>query len=216
MTLLVPAALAGLALLAIPIAVHLFRPRKVRQTPFSSLRWLHLTQQRMARRVQWHQVLLFLLRAAFLTLLVLALARPLYSPGGAIGVDRVLVVDTSASMGRELQGRPRPIDAARDAATQLLSGRQPTDRSAVLLTGHATTVLVPWTTDVAPYRPALDRLQPGPTATDLDSALEVLRALLAQRRDAAEVEIYFLTDRTSGGWTPGAIESFVEELPDKE
>ena len=64
LNLLAPYALWGLALLSIPVAVHIFRPRKVRQTPFSSLRWLHRTQQRLSRRIKWHQVFLFLLRAA--------------------------------------------------------------------------------------------------------------------------------------------------------
>ena len=78
---LAPTALFAASLLAIPVILHLFKPRKVRQTPFSSLRWLHLSQQKLARRIKWHQVLLFLLRAAFLLLMVLALARPTYSRG---------------------------------------------------------------------------------------------------------------------------------------
>ena len=63
-TLLAPLALFASALLAIPIILHLFKPRKVRRTPFSSLRWLHLSQQKLARRIKWHQVILFLLRFA--------------------------------------------------------------------------------------------------------------------------------------------------------
>src|SRR5438552_8606061 len=98
-TLLAPSALIGLSLLAIPIIVHLFKPRKVRRTPFSSLRWLHLSQQKLARRIQWHQLLLFLLRAAFLALLALAAAKPLYSRPGAAGpIERFVVLDTSRSM----------------------------------------------------------------------------------------------------------------------
>ena len=79
---LAPFALAGAALLAIPVILHLFKPRKVRRTPFSSLRWLHLTQQKLARRIKWHQVLLFLLRFAFIALLVLAIAKPVLNPPG--------------------------------------------------------------------------------------------------------------------------------------
>ena len=56
-TFLAPYALFGSLLLAVPILVHLFRPRKVRQTPFSSLRWLRLTPQKLSRRIQWYQVL---------------------------------------------------------------------------------------------------------------------------------------------------------------
>jgi hypothetical protein len=214
MTMLVPGALAGLALLAIPVLVHLFRPRKVRQTPFSSLRWLHLTQQRMARRIQWHQVLLFLLRAAFITLLVLALTRPLISPDGPAGLDRVLVIDVSPSMGRQMAGRPRPIDAAREMAARLLAAQQPADRAAVLLAGSATTVLVPWTTDLATFRPAIEAVEPGLAGANLDAAFAPLRILLQMRRPDAATEVCFLTDRAAGSWTPGAIAAFLRDLPD--
>src|SRR5882672_10828972 len=102
---LAPGALVGVLLLAIPILVHLFQPRRVRQTPFSSLRWLHLTQQRLARRIKWHQILLFLLRAAFIMLLVFALAKPmLHEPGAAGVVERFIVLDVSRSMSYRAEG----------------------------------------------------------------------------------------------------------------
>src|SRR5438552_16428979 len=121
-TLLAPSALIGLSLLAIPIIVHLFKPRKVRRTPFSSLRWLHLTQQRLSRRIRWHQVFLFLLRAAFLTLLVLALARPLVLPAGAAMVERFLVLDVSRSMAYRVGDRPTPLEQAKEIAARLVAG----------------------------------------------------------------------------------------------
>src|SRR5688572_9384634 len=99
-TLLAPLALFASALLAIPIILHLFKPRKVRRTPFSSLRWLHLSQQKLARRIKWHQVILFLLRFAFIALLVLAIAKPVLSTKGdkAAGfVERFIVLDVSRS-----------------------------------------------------------------------------------------------------------------------
>ena len=49
---LAPAALLGMALLAVPILLHLFKPKKVRRTPFSSLRWLRASQQRLSKRIQ--------------------------------------------------------------------------------------------------------------------------------------------------------------------
>src|SRR5262245_49710689 len=99
LTFLAPAALFGLSLLAIPIVIHLLKPRKVRRTPFSSLRWLHLTQQRLSRRLRWHQLLLFLLRAAFITLLVLAIAKPIFDRRSAGGPsERFVIVDVSRSM----------------------------------------------------------------------------------------------------------------------
>src|SRR5256885_15535500 len=104
-------ALAAGALLAVPILIHLFKPRRVRQPPFSSLRWLPLTPQKLSRRVQWHQVLLFLLRAAFVTLLVLALARPLLNAGGGGHFrERFIVLDVSHSMGYRASGQAPPIE----------------------------------------------------------------------------------------------------------
>ncbi len=217
MTFLAPWALFGLALLAIPVVVHLFKPRHVRQTPFSSLRWLNLTQQRMARRIQWHQVLLFALRAAFLTFLVLALARPLWTATGDAGVrDRIVVLDVSRSMGRRIEGRSRPIEAARAIAADALRAMRPGDRAAVLLAGTRTTVLAPWTTDPAPHLPALDALESGPTGTDLDSSLETIRSLMNSRRANAAVEVHFLTDVASGSWTSAGVGAFVEGLSEKE
>src|SRR6266480_7568068 len=97
MTCLAPLALIGVLLLILPIVVHLFKPRKMRQTPFSSLRWLKQTHQRLSRRIQWHQWLLFLLRAGCILVLVLALAKPLIGNWGASGrgTDRFVILDTS-------------------------------------------------------------------------------------------------------------------------
>lgn len=215
MTLLAPAALFGLVLLAIPVVVHLFKPRHVRQTPFSSLRWLHLTQQRMARRIQWHQVILFLLRAGFLTLIVFALARPIWSPAGTgAGLDRIIILDTSRSMGRQVEGRPTPWETARDAATKMIRSTLPGDRTALLLTGAKTEVLAPWTADAVLYLPSLAALQPKPTETQLDSAFESIRSLLAQRRPGVNVEIAFVTDNPANGWNTNEISAFAQELKD--
>src|SRR5262245_44513290 len=107
LTFLAPAALIGGLLLAIPVIVHLFKPRRMKQTPFSSLRWLRATRQRLSRRIQWHQLLLFLLRAGFITALALALAQPLWSTDRQNrSADRYIVLDVSRSMGYQASGRP--------------------------------------------------------------------------------------------------------------
>src|SRR5438270_13209581 len=99
MTFLAPSALLGLLLLALPVIVHLLRPRKMKQTPFSSLRWLKLTRQRLSRRIQWHQWLLFLMRAGLIVLLVAALARPILGLWHSAGpVDRFIIVDSGRAM----------------------------------------------------------------------------------------------------------------------
>ena len=122
LTFLAPSALAGTLLLAVPVVVHLFKPRKMRPTPFSSLRFLRATQHKLSRRVKWHQLLLFALRAAFVLALVFALARPWFGGGDAARpVDRFVVVDVSRSTGYRVPDHPTPLDRAKGIAADLLA-----------------------------------------------------------------------------------------------
>jgi hypothetical protein len=213
-TFLAPYALFGASLLAIPILVHLFKPRKVRQTPFSSLRWLHLTQQRLSRRIKWHQVFVFLLRAAFLLLLVFALAKPMHiAQGTGRSAERFVVLDVSRSMSYRQADRPTPLEAGKQVAADLLTHQSGGDRTALLLTGSTTQVVGPLTTDAEVYLPALQAVQPGLSDTDLGSALQAIRPMLALRRPDSDVEIYFITDNHQQSWNQSGIASFLKDVP---
>src|SRR5579884_1887318 len=215
LTLLTPSALFGLLLLAVPVLVHLFRPRKMRRTPFSSLRWLHATRQRLSRRIQWHQLLLFAVRAAFITLLVLALAHPLLGRRGAAArpVDRYVVLDVSRSMGAAVEGRPTPLERGKEFAAAVLNRTGEGDRFSLLLTDARTRLVTPPTPDPRPFLPALQAARAGAADTRLGSALTVLRPLLARPRDA-DVEVYFVTDLPRQGWTQPEVADFAAGLPD--
>lgn len=205
--------LLAASLLAIPVVIHLFKPRKVRQTPFSSLRWLHLSQQKLARRVKWHQVLLFLLRAAFLLLLVLALAKPTYSPAGQSGfAERFVILDVSRSMGYQSVSRPSPIEVGKEVAEKIITRGLAGDRTAVLLTGSSSRALGPLARDPEVYLPALRAATAGATDTDLTSALQVIRPMLARRRPGTRVELFFITDNHQQSWRQGGIATFLKDL----
>lgn len=214
-TFLSPLALVGGLLVAIPVAVHLFRPRTVRVREFSSLRWLRPAQQRLARRIQWHQMLLFLLRSGFIAVLVLALARPMFSPQGGGGLmERFVVIDVSPSMAYAAADRPSPAAAAaQNAATVLLQGVGG-DRTAVLLAGRETRVLAPLSASIEGPLAVLRGIVPTSGDGTLTSALETIRLLLADRRAAAGVEIVFLTDNQQHAWDQAAIADFVRALGD--
>lgn len=212
LTFLAPWALAGSLLLAIPILVHLFKPRKVRQTPFSSLRWLHLTQQRLSRRIQWHQVFLFLLRATLILLLVFALARPIYHAGESAGVaERFIILDVSRSMSYQPPDRLTPFEMGKKAAVDLLKRQGGEDRTALLLTGSTTKVLQPLTQDASSALTVLETMKCGYTDTDLGSALRALRPMLSQARSGAGVEVFFITDNQQRGWNQGEIAAFLKD-----
>jgi hypothetical protein len=211
---LTPAALVCGLLLAIPVVVHLFKPRRIRQTPFSSLRWLQLSPQKLSRRIQWHQVLLFVLRLAFLALLVLALARPLLAPvGEGKPVDRFVVVDVSRSMTyRAGPDQPSPVERARQLAADLVRSQQPGDRTALLLTGTQTRILCPLSHDAATHLPQVEKVEAGLTDTDLSSALTVIRPQLGQGGGDRDVEICFLTDNHQQSWRQAEIARFLNDL----
>ncbi len=215
-TFLAPAALLAGALLAIPVVLHLFKPRKVRRTPFSSLRWLHLSQQKLARRIKWHQVILFLLRCAFIALLVLAIAKPILSSrassGGGAVVERFIVLDVSRSMGYRAANRPTPIELGKEVAVKLINQSVGDDRAALLLTGSTTRLLGPLTPDPSSQLAALKMVDAGVSDTDLSSALPVIRPMLARKRAGARVEIDFITDNHQQSWREGAIASFIKDL----
>ncbi|MEO6848935.1 MAG: BatA and WFA domain-containing protein [Chthoniobacterales bacterium] len=210
---LAPLALLGAALLAIPIGIHIFKPRKVRQTPFSSLRWLRVTQQRLARRLQWHQILLFILRALFILFLVLALAKPILSLTGQKGfTERFIILDVSRSMSYQTPDRPSPFDQGKKVAESLLGQGVAGDDTAVILTGNTSTALGSPIQNADLYLPRLDAAQVTLTDTDLSSALQIIRPVLSQARANTSAELYFITDNHQQSWSQGEIFSFLSGL----
>lgn len=82
LVLLLPAGLAALAALLLPLLIHLARRSEHRPTSFAALRWLR-ARPRPRNRVRFDEWPLLLLRLALLALLALLLARPaLYGAAG--------------------------------------------------------------------------------------------------------------------------------------
>jgi hypothetical protein len=225
MSFLAPLALFGTFLLAIPIIVHLFKPRKMRHTLFSSLRWLRQTPQTLTRRIQLHQILLFVLRVAFILLLVLALAKPLIGGGAGEGgryTDRYIILDVSRSMGYKSSQQRTPMDRAREVAEKLLAVGGQGDRTAVLLTGSSSRFEWPdpddWqnrrAVETEAYLSQLRKLKPTASDTNLSSALEVIRASMDDNRPDTDVELYFITDNHQHSWRQSEIAAFLKDFPD--
>jgi hypothetical protein len=212
---LAPMALAGLAFLIVPILLHLFKPRRIRVVPFSSLRWLKASRHHLSRRIQLHQVLLFILRVLIITALVLALARPIFSPGHTAGnAERFLMVDVSRSMAYQPPGKTRPIDRARVLAEHILTSGRAGDRSAVVLVGgRQPEPLGPLVEDPRPLLTRLRALRAEFTEGELTETLPTVAGLLAERRPNARVDLIFITDNQAQAWDPSSIARFLEAVP---
>jgi hypothetical protein len=190
---LVPAFLAGLAALVVPVLLHLRHKDRDRPLRFPSLMFLEKLPIRTERRQRISDWPLLLLRALLLALLALAFARPVLTKKTTLGGDTrtkavVVLVDRSMSMGYDGVW-PRALDSAKAVMNRLGNG----DRVAVVAYDDAADVLQRLTTDKAAAQGALLRLTPVRRGTRLAPALRVARQLLLDAPFAA-AEIVVISD----------------------
>ncbi|HEX6162665.1 MAG TPA: BatA domain-containing protein [Vicinamibacterales bacterium] len=105
-----PAALIGLALLALPIAVHLLARQRIRTLPYPSLRFLRQTQLASFRRRSIQDAALLLCRVAIVAAAALALAGPVFQTAArqaayAERISRAIVVTRYGGIDREIVER---------------------------------------------------------------------------------------------------------------
>lgn len=133
MSFVAPLFLAGILAIALPLWLHRLQTQSSDRKPFSSAMLLESAEQRVHVRKQLKFLLLLGARIALLALLALAFAKPfLTRPPDVIAATdagtRVILVDTSASMGRAgvfdqalTEARRAIADAPNDALIQVLS-----------------------------------------------------------------------------------------------
>src|SRR5690606_19281681 len=134
LTFLVPAFLAGLAALAIPVLLHLTRKQTRTAIAFPSLMFIRQVPHRSTSRRTIHRWPLLLLRLLGLALLVFAFSRPFvhrdgagFLPRATGGRELVILLDRSYSMGFGDRWQ-RAIDAAEEA----IGGLGSSDRGTLL------------------------------------------------------------------------------------
>jgi hypothetical protein len=143
---LVPAFLAGLAAVVVPIVLHLRHRDKDTPHRFPVADVRRAAADPHGAAAPDHRLALLLLRALAIVLLVLAFARPLWSRPGVIRSsqgDRTVIVllDRSMSMGHTGVW-PRALEEARRA----IAGLGTTDRVALVLFDDEAEIAQPLTT----------------------------------------------------------------------
>ncbi len=133
MSFLYPLFFAGIAVIGIPILLHMIRRHTRKRITFSSLMFLRTTIPRFKNRSKPENLLLLILRCLIICLLAIAFARPFIqkpsSETAAAGIGKrvVLLIDTSASMRRE-----NLWEQAAEEAISALNDIKPTDRLCVM------------------------------------------------------------------------------------
>jgi len=195
MSFLAPLYVLGLSAVVAPIVFHLIRRSPKGDVPFSSLMFLSPTPPRLTRRSRLDHLLLLLLRAAALSLLACAFARPFLRQSARLDFGDVderriaLLIDTSASM-RRGDVWPR----AQAMARQAISECRPTDQLGVfafdatsrpLLGFHESATLDPARRQII-AQAYVERLAPTWGATNLGQALVDTVAAIEDMADTSE------------------------------
>ncbi|MGQ9592397.1 MAG: BatA domain-containing protein, partial [Planctomycetota bacterium] len=183
--------LAGLAAVAVPIALHLLYRGRSRRIPFPSVRFLRDVEVRSARRKRIEEWAVLILRAGAIAALALALARPVLR-GGAAGLgerSRALVIDNSMSMDARGPGGTA-LERSLAFARELLRRSGAADRVAIVpVWGDAS----PLSEDKSRAEAALAAIRPTWRDSPLVAAVRRALALLAEDRSPAK-DLYVLSD----------------------
>ncbi len=195
---LVPAFLAGLAALAIPIVLHLRHRDKDKPFRFPSLMFLEQLPIRTAERRRLTDLPLLLLRALAVSLLVLAFTRPVFSRDVTQERSKrvravILMLDRSMSMSHR-DVWPVALDSARKVIASLGAN----DRLAIVLFDDEAEVAQALSTDRSAALAVLARAKPADRGTRYPAALRAARQLAAKPGDATP-EVVIITDLQRSG-----------------
>ncbi len=203
-----PILLAGVALVGLPILLHLILKQEPKRLPFPALRFLLQKKKVSQRKLRLKQILLLALRCVLIALFALALYQPRLSGSGLAGladeqpVACVLLLDTSPSMGYTVGAVTRLADA-RKRALELLDELPAGSKVAVL---DPADPAVQWEPTVGDARRRLEGLLDPhgggpPLTTGLTAAYQLLRT--ADEDNPAEPLpklVAIFTDRASASW----------------
>ena len=165
-----PAMLWGALLIGVPILIHLFNKRRFRIVDWAAMDLLRQADRKNRRRLQVEDILILILRCLAVLLLVLVIARLLFTGSAGLArtagarTERIVILDDSPSMEVRMGNRTlftRATAALGDYARKLARGR-PGDTLTVILTSR-------------PDQPVLNgQLLGGDRAESVASSLESL------------------------------------------
>ncbi len=191
---------AGLAgLVSVPIIIHLLNKRKYKVVRWAAMDFLLDANRKNRRRVRIEHLIVLILRCLAVAFIALAIARPVVTEGGGLlsfagaanPVERVIIVDDSASM-RLRVGQDIVFDAARDDVRKLIeevSRDRPSDRLTIALASRARTPELLAAHAASPRALELTKTMDGWEPVDLPlrlaAALEGVRAALLDAESGA-------------------------------
>lgn len=197
----------GTAAIALPVVVHwLTRPRPVR-LPISTLRFIQeaVRQRRAAHRLR--DAIILILRTLAVLLLAWAFARPLIgerplvAPGESGDATRVVILDTSQSLGADVRGI-QLFERARPAAAEFLAFSPGLRANLLLAAARPHPVFEQPSGNLSALREALAGAHVRPERMDVQAAVALAAEMLAKAPggDTSRRELVIVSDFQRTGW----------------
>jgi hypothetical protein len=190
MSFLTPLYLAGAALVALPIILHLLRRDVAPPVPFTAVSLLRKTPVDRTRTHRLRDILLLLARVAALLLLAASFARPYLAGAPSTGRTTVIAVDRSFSM-----AAPARFERARALAREAIDQAQGDRVALVAFDDRAEVVSAAGT--AADARAALAALAPGAGSTRYAAVFDKATELL---QDEAHGRLIVVSDLQKSGF----------------
>ncbi|HEX8913375.1 MAG TPA: BatA domain-containing protein, partial [Humisphaera sp.] len=219
-------AVAGVALVAIPVVIHILNRQRFRIVDWAAMEFLLRAMRRNRRRLRMEQWVLLAVRCLAIAMIGIALARPsagcvgssLAAGLGGAGGLHVFVIDNSFSTQYEGKGyTPVPgaagvdqpaarnhLEQQKQMARRLIDTLQNKVDAVAIVTAADPAIAVIATpgTDLDVARRTIDNIQPAYTRTALAKALEQARAIAQDKGNAQYTvrNLYVFTDGTRSAW----------------
>jgi hypothetical protein len=212
--------LAGAALIAVPIVLHLIMRRKPTLLEFPALRFIQQRADMNRRRLRLRHLLLLLLRAGIIALLAFALARPSVNFGTSAGsqeapVAAALVFDAAPRMEYRHENKTR-LEVAKELGLWLLAQLPEQSEIAVVDTQVGSgNVFQP---DRGAAKDRTSNLTSVANSQPLSVAIDAAVKLLGQedlaKKGIYRKEIYLFTDLSRGAWAEEQAAALRQKLTD--
>ena len=187
---------------ALPILFHLFFRLRRTVQEFPSLMFFLRIDPRLSAKRKVHEWLILVLRCLFISLLILALARPLLGVKGAGGsVARLVLIDNSGSMAAMTPGGAPKLTLAEQATQKLIDSERKGDVTAVQLMVPDPTATIPRGFDATPatLHGSLDKVPASDGAASVPKAIRLALSTL-NTAITAQRELHIITDLQHKNW----------------
>jgi Aerotolerance regulator N-terminal len=215
LTFLTPLMLAGAALVAAPIILHLVMRQQPKHLIFPALQFIRQRSSSNRRKLKLRHLILLALRCAAIVFLALALARPSLQATGWLGdqeapIAAAIVFDTSPRMQYRHQNQTR-LEVAQEVAEKVLK-QLPRESDVAVLDSR--TLEAAFSIDAAVARQKITRLSITAAAQPLpELCSQGLR--LVSESSRGRKEVYVFTDLGRQAWSAEAAARLREKLANK-